>query len=94
VGSGASSLGAFTPAALDAMVAALAGSAPRSVVAEAATVAGARARCVRSGPADRLCVSNTGVPLLVERSDGGASLRATTYRTAVADQDLGRPDDD
>jgi hypothetical protein len=93
VGSGASSLGAFTPAALDALVAALAGASPRSVLAESATVAGTRARCVRSGPADRLCVSTTGVPLLIERSDGGSSLRATTYRTAVADDDLRRPDD-
>ena len=88
---GAEPMGAFDPAVLDAAVAALA-EASTPVTVERTTIAGAAARCVRSGPADRFCVSSAGVPLLVERSDGAAPLRATSYRASVTDDELRRPD--
>ena len=84
-------IGAFDPRAVDRTVEALRSSAA-PVVVERRTVAGVAARCVTAGPDDRFCVSPAGVPVLVQRGDGGATLRATTYRDAVDDEDLRRPD--
>ena len=88
-------VGAFSPAALDAAISALAeagaDAGAGAVSVERTRVAGAPVACVVSGPADRLCVSRSGVPLLVERSDGTPPLRATAYRTSVDDADLRAP---
>lgn len=90
---GSSGAGAFDPALVDRTVAALSATGPTAepVSVERTTVAGAAAVCVRSGATERLCVSPSGVPLLVERA-GAGSLRAVTYRTAVDPDDLRRPD--
>lgn len=84
-------VGAFDPSVVDRTVTALA-AADAPVRVERMRIAGVDAACVRSGPSDRFCVSPSGVPLVVERSDGGQSLRVVTYRTTVDTSDLDRPD--
>ena len=62
------------------------------------TMAGTRARCLRSTPtteagtAAELCVSPEGVPLYLDRGDGSPVLRAIAYRPSAAERDVRRPD--
>ena len=93
--------GAFSPELVARTVEALAdGADTYRTSVSSRTVAGVRASCLVSTPVagvegattSQLCVAPDGVPLLVDRGDGAAVLRAVAYRPTAADQDVARPD--
>jgi hypothetical protein len=105
---GAGGFGAFSPELVARTVEALEDAAGQfSLDVVERRIAGVEASCLRSSPTPGaagtdgdgedsapawLCVAPDGVPLLVDRGDGTAELRAIAYRPAASVDDVARPD--